>query len=335
MGAFLLAKKEKKIFATFLFCASVFLFVSPYFILPQIYAGRGNWTDTAPPNAALLELWEIDTFEGGSASRAKFLERRAYAFQKDTFSSYVFVRSLSLSQAKTMLSGGAKPDLVSFGIGAGELLEPFCVPLSVETSVRSDLLQCGIVNGNVLAIPWCVGGYCLCADSGLGGFELNARNEFSIGTGGVYNVANLALPKELNKIASTYTQFEAYEAYLRGEFDILLGTQRDFYRLNKKVESGVIGPVNYTYLSAYTDLIQVISVCSNDNKAVAEKFIEYLLTPTSQACLVDIGLFSVINVSIYNDIYKDFENSIIQPKTTLNVFTKNENIKSLQGGGNG
>lgn len=329
--------KEKKIFSIFLLCVSVFLFVSPYFILPSIYAGRDNWLDTAPPNAVLLELWNIDTFEGGSGSRAKYLEHRAYNYQKETFSTYVLVRSLTVSQAKAMLSGGAKPDLVSFGIGSGEIFKPFCEKLSPPNFVRADLLQCGVVGKDVLAVPWCVGGYCLCADESV---ELskeslqNLAQDKKVCTGGVYNVANLALSEKVNvKLNNNYTQFEAYEAYLRGEYNVLLGTQRDFYRLNRKVENGVLGAVNFSYLTEFTDLIQVIAVCNAENKAVAEKFVEYLLTPSSQMRLCDIGLFSVTDTQIYEDNYREFELAIKQPKKVLSVFTPSENIKSLQGRG--
>ena len=307
----------------------MFLFVSPYFILPRVYAGRENWADTAPPNATLLELWEIDTFEGGSASRAKFLERRAYAFQKETFSAYVLVRSLSVSQAKAMLSSGVKPDLVSFGIGAGELLKPFCLPLETKYFARSDLMQGGLVDSTLLAVPWCVGGYCLCADSS---FDFSNLNQQKIGCGMSYNVPAKSLSQDLQpNLVKSYTQFEAYENFLRGEFNVLLGTQRDFYRLNKKAENGVIGPVNYKFLNSYTDLMQMICVCGIENQKVSEKFIEFLLSLQSQSKLTDIGLFSVLDISIYSNEYVEFENAIRESKKTLSVFTPNVNILALQG----
>ncbi len=324
-----MSKSEKKYFSIFLTCVCVFLFVSPYFILPRVYAGRDNWKDTAPPNATILELWEIDTFEGGSSSRAKFLERSAYAFQKETFSAYVLVRSLSLNQAKAMLASGTKPDMVSFGIGAGEFLQPFCLPLETDYFVRSDLIQSGLIESNLLAIPWCVGGYCLCADSD---FDFANLTQESIGCGMAFNVPMKSLDQNL-KLASkkNYTQFEAYENFLRGEFDVLLGTQRDFYRLNKKVENGVIGPISFKYLQDYTDLAQMICVCNKENAKVSEKFIEFLLTPQTQTKLNDIGLFSVLDISIYSDEYADFEKAMRFTKKTLNVFTPNVNILAMQG----
>ena len=112
-------------FVLFLVAVATFLFVAPFFILPRIYAGREGWLNTAPPNSVILELWEIDTLVGGSASRAHFLEKQAYLFQTRTMDTFILVRELGLNQAKTMLEQGAMPDLVSFGIGAGDLVQPF------------------------------------------------------------------------------------------------------------------------------------------------------------------------------------------------------------------
>ena len=69
-----------------------------------------------------------------------------------------------------------------------------------------------------------------------------------IGTGFTYNIPKLSLnEKELSFLdKSEFTQYQAYESFLRGnDFQVLLGTQRDFYRLNNKVNLGVINGINY------------------------------------------------------------------------------------------
>ena len=340
-GCFL-SKKEKRIFSVFLAVVALFLFVSPYFILPQVYAGRDNWVQTAPPNSTILELWEIDTFEGGSASRANFLQKRAIAYQKETLSTYILVRSLSLIQASIMLSQGQKPDIVSFGIGAGEVFKPFLQPFSSAPTVRGDLLLCGVEEKNQLAIPWCVGGYCMCIDSDLGEFntsnfqELEDKTEKAlIGTGMTYNIPKFALNDELQSkvIDASFTQYEAYEEYLSNNtFLILLGTQRDFYRLNKKVDNGVLAPVRYIYLESYTDLEQCFGICCDGEvRAKAEGFVNFVCTEASQANLVDIGMFSVLKKPIYSNEYQDFEKAMLTTKKTLNIFTPEANIKQMQG----
>ena len=100
------SSREKKIFAIFALVVAIFLFIAPYIIIPKAYAGREDWINTAPPNAVFLELWQIDTFEGGSSSRARFLEKNAFLYQEQTINTYVLVRSFDVNQAKLMLEQG-------------------------------------------------------------------------------------------------------------------------------------------------------------------------------------------------------------------------------------
>ena len=66
-------------FAIFTIVVVIFLIVAPYFILPNISNGRNQWLNNTQNTTTFLELWEIDTFEGGTASRANFLENRKNA----------------------------------------------------------------------------------------------------------------------------------------------------------------------------------------------------------------------------------------------------------------
>lgn len=338
-----MTKREKTFFAIFSLVVAVFLFVAPYIILPQIYAGRDEWIKTAPPNAVFLELWEIDTFEGGSASRARFIEKNAYLYQERTINTYVLVQSFDINQAKTMLEQGSRPDIISFGVGAGELIEPLITPVSNDFGVRADLLAGGLVNGKQLAVPWCMGGYCLCADGDFGALTIENFKEKAesselcvIGTGQGYNVPKLGLNEEEKRYLSIddLTQYEAYESYLKGnDFSVLLGTQRDFYRLNNKVNLGVIAPLNYRYIDTYTDLIQYFAITADNENQVsaAEEFIKFMTSQKVQNKLGSIGMFTVNGMSIYNDIYADFERALSGKLKVLNVFTPNIQISALQG----
>ena len=345
-GAFLsLSKREKTFFAVFALVVAVFLFVTPYILLPKIYAGRDEWVKTAPPNAVFLELWEIDTFEGGSASRARFLEKNAYLYQERTIGTYVLVRTLDLNQAKLMLEQGSRPDIVSYGVGAGELLEAITTEITSDCGVRADLLAGGVKNGKQLAIPWCMGGYVLCADGDFG--ELNVDNftkaqetsELSvIGTGQNYNIPVLSLNEDEKKYLkiSNLTQYQAYESYLKGnDFSVLLGTQRDFYRLNNKVNMGVMAPLNYKYLNTYTDLIQYFSITSSNENQInhAQDFIKFVTSQLVQNKLNSIGMFTVNGSTIYSNEYADFERALNSKLKVLNVFTPNVKIEEIQNKG--
>lgn len=337
-----MTKREKTFFAIFSLIVAVFLFVAPYIILPKIYAGRDEWAKTAPPNAVFLELWEIDTFEGGSASRARFIEKNAYLYQERTINTYVLVRSLDLNQAKLMLEQGSRPDIVSFGVGAGELIEPLSAEITENCQVRADLLAGGLKNGKQLAIPWCMGGYVLCADGDFG--DLTVENFESkkestelniIGTGQGFNIPSLSLSDEEKKFLtnSNLTQYEAYESFLKNnEFSVLLGTQRDFYRLNNKVNLGVIAPIKYKYLSNYTDLIQYFAITAVEDNQIAhsQDFIKFMTSQKVQSKLVSIGMFTVNGSIIYNNEYADFERALSNKLKVLNVFTPNVQIKEMQ-----
>lgn len=333
-------KTEKKFFAIFSFIVVSFMFIAPYLILPKVYEGRSEWLDTAPPNAVFLELWEIDTFEGGNAGRARFLEKTAYLYQDITLSTYVLVRSLELEQAKSMLENGTKPDMISFGIGAGDILASLAHTIT-SSSVRSDLQAGGIQDGSIKAVPWCFGGYLLCSTKieDLSYNNLSSLQDSSelkvIGTGYNFNQPNKTLTdEELSLLDKTErTQYKAYESFLRGnEFQVLLGTQRDFHRLNNKVNLGVLDNVNYRYLDSYTDLIQYISITTPNPELIepAHKFINYLTSHQTQKRLTSIGMFGVNNEKIYTNEYQDFENALSNKLQVTNVFTSNVTIKEKQ-----
>jgi len=75
--------------------------------------------------SGILELWNIDTFEGGSIGRTKWLEKRALEFEAKNKGLFIVINNLTLEQAKLNLEKGTVPNMVSFGIGAGEILEPY------------------------------------------------------------------------------------------------------------------------------------------------------------------------------------------------------------------
>ncbi len=322
--------REKVGFILFLVVVAVFLFVAPFFLLPQIYAGREGWLNTAPPNSIILELWEIDTFEGGTASRAHFLEKQAYLFQTRTLDTYILVRELSVEQAKTMLEQGATPDLVSFGIGAGDLVQSRAQDLSDIEGVRADVGAGGIFEGERLAVPWCMGGYLLCAST-----QEQLQSDTKIITGYAQNVPNKALTDVyINRLdTSKFTQYTAYEEYLKNpESTVLLGTQRDFYRLNNRVKNGSLDSISYEYLADFTDLVQYIAVTATEERAIthAREFVEFLVSSEIQNKLTSIGMFSVNGEAIYNNEYADFERALNNKLATINVFTSAVKITELQ-----
>lgn len=317
--------------------------ISPYVLIPQINSVRTEWLQSASEDAIFLELWEIDTFEGGSASRARFLEKRAFEYQTSTKNVYVIVRTVALEQAKNMLAQGAQPELISFGIGAGEMLAALCQPIEIADFVRADLSAGGRVEGQTLAVPWCMGGYVLCSEYDLGAADAEALDRIGeisegavLGTGQAYNLPKYALKQSVRGYVerSDLTQYGAYEAFLRGnEFAVLLGTQRDLFRLNNKVKLGAIADINYQFLGQYTDLIQYLAVTTSDpsQRAAATQFVSYITSTAVQKKLTSIGMFCVNNDKIYTEkVYQQFEEVLSQKMQVMNVFVSNVWIKEEQ-----
>ena len=112
-------------FCIFLVVCIIFVSVAPIYILPKVYKNY-SFDMLNREDGVFLELWEVDTFEGGTNSRSKFLEKVAIAFEKKNSGVFVVVRNLTLDQLKLMLSQEKLPDMLSFGIGAGELVRAFC-----------------------------------------------------------------------------------------------------------------------------------------------------------------------------------------------------------------
>lgn len=331
-------------FGIFAIGVVAFLMIAPYILIPQINSARNDWLSSAGADACFLELWEIDTFEGGSASRARFLEKQAFAYQNKNKQVYVIVRTVNREQAMTLLSQGARPDIISFGIGTGDMIEAMCQPINLTSPVRNDLLVGGRIEGELRAVPWCMGGYLLCSQRKIDNLDpatFEAIQEQSeravIGTGLAYNLPSLALPESCRKYIEKrdYTQYSAYEAYLKGnDFEVFLGTQRDLFRLNNKIKLGILDNINYHYLSGYTDLIQYLAITATDPHQieVATGYVDFITSQDIQKKLTTIGMFCVNNAKIYSDqSYQRFEEALSQKLQVMNVFVSNVWIKEEQG----
>lgn len=200
----------------------------------------------------VLNVWQIDSFEGGKGSRAKYLQDLGKKFFKKN-GCYVTVSSLSADAARLNLKNGNVPDLISYGAGT----------YGIESYIR----------GRLPYYCWCNGGYCYLSLDTNANFEDISVNNLII-NGGTDNLADVtALLCGVNG-AEKAKPTSAYVRLINGEFKYLLGTQRDIFRLRTRGVAFAVKPV-----TVFNDLYQNISVtCSNDKKAAyAERFIEFLL----------------------------------------------------------
>jgi len=237
---------------------------SAVFFLPK-YKNGGN--DSTPRKYA--ELWHIETFEGGTGSRAAFLNSvsREYLKKKNVL---ITVKIQTPLSAKKLFDEGIYPDLLSYGNG---------------TELPYGMLR-AFGNKKVYADVWCAGGYVAVSRKGKEIDEViiseqkNTLPRLAIG----FNDPKL-LSYESIAVSSELAVYEFYKK----ERAMLIGTQRDLYRLENKGLDLEIKP-----LGEYCDLFQYLSVLSpSDDAAVtAAGFAAYLLCEDVQARLGKIGMLS-------------------------------------------
>ena len=154
----------RKYFLRILFAVLIiaFLILSPFTLFSKIhklnYSLNGEYQFDYQ---GVIELWNVDTFEGGSVSRATFLEKRAIEFEKENKGIFISVNNVSLEQLKLNLENNKKPHIITFGIGAGEYIENEIISFSSGLNCRDDLLKSSTLNGQIKALPIMLGGYTL------------------------------------------------------------------------------------------------------------------------------------------------------------------------------
>lgn len=200
----------------------------------------------------VLNLWQIDSFEGGKGSRASYLQSIANGFSKGG-NCYVTVTTLTAAAARENLKNGTIPDLISYGAGT----------FGIENYLK----------GSTPYYTWCYGGYCfLCLDENSDFSDISAVNTvINEGTENNSKVAAMMCGVE----GATYEKpTGAYVRLINGKYKYLLGTQRDIYRLKTRGVSFSVKPV-----TEFNDLYQNISITSTDAQFAlkAEEFIKYLL----------------------------------------------------------
>lgn len=199
----------------------------------------------------VLTLWQIDSFEGGRGSRAEYLRSLAQDFAKSA-NVYIEVTALSSDAARTNISAGVVPDIISYGAGF----------YGIESLVSEGYGK-----------AWCRGAYCLIALSGTDFSAVSTAN--TVINEGKDNLVSVAALFSGLQDADYAAPTSAYVSLISGEYDFLLGTQRDVIRLQTRGESFEVKP-----LTEFNDLYQYISVLTRDGEkaAVAEEYINYVLS---------------------------------------------------------
>ena len=310
----------------------IFLCVAPFSVFPSLSKKQGEINKSEVfEYQGILELWHVETFEGGSVSRATFLEREAYIFEKEHKGTYISIQTMSPEQFCLNISLGKTPNILSFGIGVGDDFLSNLIELDTK-NVRSDIKTGGVFNSKQLAVPYLLGGYATIKNKNFSSKTKNS-NLFGVGTLGSINVLkclqknNIKLNKLSDLAMDTYT---AYDRFIKNNFQTLIGTQRDVYRCYSRQQRGLFD-VEFSFLSGWTDLVQYISVFSASEleEEMCKKFASQITSTQAQNKLKDYNLFSVLNnVCLYETgLFANFEKVLKESLQVESVFLNLEQIE--------
>ena len=285
----------------------------------------------------VLELWNVETFEGGSGSLSAWLTARAAKFESQHEGLFVHVTNLNVAQLQEKLDAGENFDILCYSRGVGSLVQGLLQPYSGSVAnVRDNMLLSGEVDNAVYALPVYAGSYCLFAraeqlpaNSDLLSSALSNTYTRKVGKHTYelsplscgftpYNspLSALAMSGGRGKITANenVTQYTAYENFIANKTSVtLLGTQRDLYRLLKREEMGKIEKLTYYPLSGYTDLVQYLSISATcgDKAQSCNGFLEFVISEASQQTLCNINMFSVLEQAFYTQsIYQKCESGL-------------------------
>lgn len=250
----------------------------------------------------VLELWNIDTFESGTNPKMDYIESASIEFEKQNKGAYVLCLNMTVDELMNNLEKGKCPDMFSFSSFVAKKLQNYLTELEENIEIRQILLDSAKTpSEELLALPWCLGGYAVVSSKNrieqtkhdtedfsvqniyaLGYEKIKKRSSeqiYSVVYGGKSSLLpNEAINEELKILgissvsknylsvypsAESLSQYEAYSLWARGKATSLVASQRDLVRLKNRVNAGRETDVFINYLSYYSDLIQYVGVTKN------------------------------------------------------------------------
>ncbi len=331
-------KKFKAIFVRAIFFV---LAIVMFFVLPLVKIGENEdlsriysiFVGKKSEFQGVIEVWNIDTFESGSISKASFISLVAEDFQNQNKGVYVVVRNLTEYECLTLLESGEMPDLFSCSYGVAEKISSYVQAFSStdDIDIREEFITAGSVNGSLMGLAWCRGVYVLISteeklskagidtSEGVKLSDIALTSGFEVESSGktvyslCYGTNKYLLPKlalsayndsGVDSISQTSiladsegsTSYEAYCSFLAGESTILLGTARDVLRMENRVKNGKISDVIYQPLTEFSDMVQFALVANTGDSLkakYAESFAKFLTSTKCQEKLASFGMFAV------------------------------------------
>ena len=265
----------------------------------------------------ILNLWHIDSFDGGKGSRAVFLKDVASQFQRENEGVFILVTVHTQESAARAVASGEVPDLLSFGCGTG-----FAADL---VRILPSEMAGATLAGQTCAAAWCRGAYFLFTAEGDFSDVTPQNTVLSVGRGA--STAGAAYMAGLRGTFHEQRSVQAYLTLLQGKCKYMLGTQRDVWRYAAREFTVQAKP-----LAEYSDLVQYIAVCSEDmdNYDASVRFIELLLSEQVQQTLSRIGMLSATGISVYageQPLLAEAETSA--PNTVVSPWLSEEAFRRL------
>ncbi len=237
----------------------------------------------------VLTVWHIDTFEGGTGSRADFLSSSLKTLCDNGI--VALVKTQTAESMEKAFKNGELPDMISFGVGCGEV-----VNFTRELPFKS--FSGGEAGGGCFAAPWCFGGYYLIAKNGDNRlidrlFESDSdKNIENLIVSDGENILPVLALKRLGITANAvyFPPKDAYSRFISEKNVVLLGTQRDIKRIEKKKDEFTVRP-----LEGYSDLVQYIAITteSDEKYRYCRVAVEHILSEEVQKKLYKIGMMRV------------------------------------------
>lgn len=291
----------------------------------------------------ILRLWNIDSFEGGSLPKSNFLENVAMLFEKKNKGVLIMVQNMSEDEVVSSVKSGIYPDMVCFGTGMNKFFNGKFHRLddSIGLSLLPNFYSAGLQNGAFVAVPIMAGAYSLISSNeridkagkdpqtalSTLAFALAVdtvkkkgtihTNSLTFGKGEFTSaldafsrkfvsssVVSLAESGIVDSKYNSQSPYEAYECFVLGKSNILLGTQRDVFRMENRAMAGKESGVRYEPIKEFTDLVQYLGILANSKVKyqVCEKFIAFILEEKQQKLLEKIGMFSVTGAKVYDKL---------------------------------
>ncbi len=301
----------------FLTCAFLSFCVLFTFFVGRNEIGKEKNLSTTNGYKGIITLWHIDTFEGGTGSRKQFLLKTAREYEKINDGVLIFATSHTVESVKENFAKGTYPDLISYGQGVE------VENLLALTNISA--VEGGKIGGEVVAIPWCRGGYFLIRNNNFK--PKKGEGKKCLVSNAEYSLPLLALLDWKNKFDLLIkNQYSAYQEFVNNNAEYLLGTQRDVVRLINREFSFSAQP-----LSTYNDLYQYISIIKGDEEKVEEcrGFVDFLLSEKQQKKLAGLNMFSCFYEVEFENEYM-IEMQKLKSFPSVSAFNTKEIILELK-----